>query len=158
MPTEVGASICCDRHCECGVSIPSTCVMCDSCHNKKLEQDETERFQKAGVIDLVDWNGPVYSPNTDEYYSALDDLLEGNEADHLPEYVWPCDAIEFVKVDIGDILDQIQSEGYEDFDADDLNGIDDLKAAIELFNERNKGQHLYQPNYSKVILIEKGNA
>jgi len=78
---------------------------------------------------------------------------EADDDDEKPKYVWACKKNFFAVADVSDITERIADNGYEDFDPDDLNGLDDLKAAIEKFNEANKDVVSYEPDYGVAILL-----
>ena len=48
-----------------------------------------------------------------------------------------------------------EDEAYEDFDCDEILGVDELKAAIEAFNLANKHHVSYVPDYTKAVIIDK---
>ena len=61
---------------------------------------------------------------------------------------------------IGDIIEQIEEEAeVEDLDAaDHLEDLDELAAALEAFNDANRGVQLgYEPDYTKIIRVTKAD-
>lgn len=131
---------------------------CDSCDRENQAKKEADRFEKAKK--LTEWDGWVYLDGTgrDGYSESLSDFWDNWENDHdeddkKPAYVWACKKDHFAVVDVSDITERIADDGYDDFDVDDLNGLDDLKAAIEKFNEANRDVVSYEPDYGVAILL-----
>lgn len=156
--TEEEANECCQpyicKHCgkETGRNYWTICHECEALRDA---QQEADRFQKAQK--LTEWNSWVYDGA--EYYESVEHYLETRDDLPIPAYVWACKENHFAIADVSDITDRIEENGYEDFDADDLKGMDDLKAAIEKFNEANKDVVSYEPDYGIAILLnEKGQA
>jgi hypothetical protein len=69
--------------------------------------------------------------------------------------VWSCKKNHFAVADVSDITERICDNAYEGFDPDDLNGLDELKAAIEKFNDANKDVVSYEPDYGLAILLNE---
>jgi len=133
-------------------------TICDDCRAANSAEKERERFEKAEK--LSDWDGWVYLEGTgnDGYHQSLSDFYDNWADDHdeggtLPEYVWSCRPNHFVRADVSDITERMDDEAYEDFDPETLNGLPELKAAIETFNAANASVCSYEPDYSKAILI-----
>ena len=107
-----------------------------------------------------EWDGWVYLEGTgrDGYSESLSDFWDNWESDHeegdeKPAYVWACKKNHFAVADVSDITERIADNGYEDFDVDTLDGLDELKAAIEKFNDANKEVVSYEPDYGVAILL-----
>jgi len=150
--TEEEANECCQpyrcKHCgkETGRKFWTICEACETLND---ERKETDRFEKAKKLN--EWAGWVYDGA--EYYESVEYYLEARDDLPVPAYVWACKENHFAVADVSDITDRIEENGYEDFDADDLKGLDDLKAAIEKFNEANKDVVSYEPDYGVAILL-----
>jgi len=150
-----------ERICECGKKIESIhsrqskCSECDGKEWKEKERKrEAERFEVATKIKAADYKGEhVYLG--DKYYDsvedAIDEYLDGQE----PEYVWACKDKQLPEVDLEDVTCNLLDNMWEDAEVDDLNGIDELEAALKAFNEANKSIQLWEPDYSVAILVEK---
>lgn len=141
----------------CGSECERYHTLCRICVEAKQEQQERDRFEKAEK--LTAWDGWVYSDgygHQDGYFSSLDDFMEFvlEEGIEAPAYVWACKSEAFAYADVDHILENIEQNGYEDFDADTLDGIPELKAALEAFTEANKGVLSYTPDYSQCVLIQ----
>lgn len=152
------ANQCCSpRFCtRCGVAEqPKYSLLCEPCARLASAERERERFEKAEKVE--EWDGWVYCEGTgrDGYSESIEELLDllEDSGDPIPPYVWTCTAIPFAAVTIDEIKDRICDDAYEDFDADDLSGLDDLKEALDKFNQANEGVLSYQPDYTKAVLI-----
>lgn len=145
----------CDR---CGREVNRYHYRCDECWKLDRARQEQERFEKAEK--LTEWDGWVFCDGWGEsgYFESMEtfmDDVEGSGPDCAPEYVWTCKPMAFVRVDMRSILSQIEDDSYDGFDAETLNGIDDLEKAIGEFNERNKDVLSYEPDFTKAVLIPK---
>lgn len=159
--SQVLAEQCCkDYLCsKCGKDVGSrSWLVCDACRAADEIAKEHERFEKAEK--LTTWDGWVYlegigsegfSQSLSDFYDNWAD--EHDEGGELPKYVWACKVNHFVNADVSDITDRMADEAYEDWDADTLDGLDELKAALAKFNEVNAAVCSYQPDYSKAILL-----
>ncbi len=134
-------------------------LACGPCDRANEIKRETARFEKAEK--LVKWDSWVYldGVGSDGFFESVSHFSEIWECDHdeneeIPDYVWACKKIPFAAVDFDRIIERICEEAYEDFDSDSLKGVDELKAAVEKFNEANKDIVSYEPDYSKAILLK----
>ena len=128
------------------------------------EVKEKERFEKAEKIKESDWGGPVYSEsigyndgyfaNLDEFYEFLEDEYDYKEKLDI-RYVWACHSNPSCHIDMDDVLENATQEAHEDFSTDDLKGVKELAAAIDKFNELNKDNVTWTPDYSKVVILDK---
>lgn len=131
-----------------------TCVNCNLTDYREREaKQEKERFEKAEKIPAAEWDDWVYLG--DEYYQCVEDALDGYLEGHEPEYVWAAKNVGLPMATIDNIIEQVCDGGWEDMDSDDLDGVDELEAAIAAFNEANRDKQVYQVDYSKAILILK---
>jgi hypothetical protein len=134
---------------------------CDKCRNVEFEakhiKDEAARYSKAEKVAKFD--GWVYCDGFDNhnggFFESLQELIDfcQDEEEDMPEYCWACNAIAFVHIEISDILQSIEENGYEDFDADDCTGLDALKVAVKTFNEANLSILKYEPNYDLAVVL-----
>lgn len=149
-----------ERLCACGNKITQGYYqrICSECQSKEWrEKDrakEAERFDAAKKIKASEYTGEhVYLG--DSYYDsvkdAVDQFLEGQE----PEYVWACSEHGIQKLDLDDCICNIVENMWEDADSSDLNGLDELQAAIDAFNKANESIQLWEPDYSTAILVER---
>lgn len=168
--TKIGADRCHgEAFCaKCGAKVRYG-VVCSDCQHAdfkiKEAAREAERFEKASKIPPDDYDGYVYydaGPH-DGYFDSWDEFEEWAEENytdrsHWPEYVWACNDIGLRKASVSDITENILDGMWEDADEDDLIGIMELAAAIDAFNEANKGISFYQPDYTRAILVPQPDA
>jgi len=136
-------------------------TVCKLCNDIIDREREEERFAKAEKV--TEWNGPVYSDSHDignEGYAenieeALDWLECMSEDGKIPEYVWTCNERPICHLNFDSIIESSTSEAYEGWETENLNGLEELEAAIEKFNELNKDDVCWLPNYKKALLIKK---
>ena len=76
-------------------------------------------------------------------YQAIDDIIHL----FLPKYVWATE-FEPVQLDIDRILENVLEHHYEDCEA---KGYEELKIAIDKFNDQNKNNGSYNVNYKIAI-------
>ena len=79
----------------------------------------------------------------------VDQFLEGQE----PEYVWACKDVGVRKVSTDWIYENLLDGMWEDADEGDLNGREELEAAIAAFNKANESISVYEPDYTTAILV-----
>jgi hypothetical protein len=144
----------------CGKEAPKYYTICMECQTSAMLIKEAERFEKAEK--LTEWDGPVQTDAVgwnDGFFASLDDLLEyladweDNHEEPKPTYAWACDSRPTCALDVGRIIDDATQEAHEDFNTDSLKGVEELRAAIDRFNEANKGITTWTPNYKKVVLL-----
>lgn len=156
------ANLCCDWHYDCRVC-GQKCerthyLMCDKCSQAEEDKKELARFNSAEK--LTDWDGPIYAHGLGsnegffEDISCFLDFLEEEELDEI-KYVWAAQEVPFVCASIDSITESIYNNAYDDFDIDNLEGLEELDKAIDKFNTLNKDKMMYEINYSKAILLEK---
>jgi len=133
-------------------------LVCQPCDIEQSAKKEAERFEKADKV--TTWEGLVFHEGTgnDGYSLSVQEFLEdwkdnADEGDEIPKYVWACKPKHFVHADVSDITERLIDDAYDGFDEDDLNGLDDLKAAIDKFNEANKDICSYGPDYKTAVLL-----
>ncbi len=128
-------------------------------HQKK----DKEKFDKAEKIPAAEWYGPVYLEGTgwhEDYSSSVDDFLdwladdnENNETEQWHPYVWACDSFPTCHLDLDDIINNATEEAHENFEIHQLKGVEELREAIDKFNELNKEEVSWMPNFHKVIIL-----
>jgi len=160
------ADLCCDWHykCkECGEKVEQIhWTVCRKCEGLARIKKENERFNKADKV--TEWSGAVYLEGTgnDGFHASLSDLIDELSDEwegEWPKYAWTCKNDHFVCADIEDIFSSMEGDAPTDFDFHDLDGIPELKAAIEKFNEENKDVVSWELDYTKAVLLkqEKGD-
>lgn len=153
--TQTIAERCCQNYkcAKCGKDTGSRrWINCDECRDAEEAAKELARFEKAEK--LTSWSGCICTSD-DRFYSSIENYLDINDGEEFPEYVWTCKANQFVKVDIDNLLQNIEENGYEDFDSSTLDGLKELEAACKAFEEANAAVLMYEPDYTKAVLITK---
>lgn len=148
-----------ERICACGEKITLNYrKVCDKCQSELWRKDaaekEAEKFEKAKKITEAEYTGELVYCGGKYYESveySIDLYLEGQE----PEYVWACADRGLQKASVSDITEQILDSAWEDADETDLNGIEELQAAIDAFNKANESIHCWEVDYSTAILVNK---
>lgn len=161
--TQDEAEECCKpRACsQCGTKLKERQYSCDICFQVNQIKKEKERFEASTKLTPEQYDGWVYMEGTgrEGYSESLTELIDEleNDGQEFPEYVWACTEKSFVHVSISDIADEIENCGdsYEDFDFDDLKGIQELKAALEAFTAENTESVSFYPDYSRAVILDK---
>lgn len=136
--------------------------VCQACKTKCELQRESERLAKAEKAIVFD--GPIYIEGmgySDGYFAdleSLEDYLASEEEDdgtqpNRPRYAWCCETTAFCQLDFDSIIENATQEAYEDWDGE-VDGAEALKAAIETFNEANKGLVSWHPAYNRALIIQ----
>jgi hypothetical protein len=160
------AEQCCNNYIctRCGNDTGSRCwIVCDECRSKEDAEKERARFEKSEK--LTTWDGWVFCEGTgnDGFSESLSDFYDNWSDEHdeggtLPEYVWACTENYFVNASLDDITERLAGDAYEDWDPDTLKGLDELRSALQKFNEANADVCSYHPDYTKAILIKAEHA
>jgi hypothetical protein len=134
-------------------------LCCEKCRRVQDHQGELDRFKKAQKVNSNQWCGPIESING-EYYANVDEFLELADCDEESEYVWACDTMLVVDLNIDTVLKRCIDEDsvYEDFDFDDLCGYDELEIALNKFNDANKGLKSWHNNFKTAVILSRRNA
>jgi len=149
--TKEFAEVCCNpAKCVCGADCSQYRTKCNACIDLELKEKEKARFVAAEKV--TDWNGPVFDESTDEYYSSVCDFIEQND-DYECKYLWTCFSTPVCSLDYDTIIENATDEAYEDFEPGCLDGDEELKAALEKFNEINKSHVSWFPNYKLAVLL-----
>ena len=152
-----------ERICACGAKITQgyrqkTCSECESkVWKEKERKGEAKRFEAATKIAAADYKGEhVYLDNRyyDSVEEAIDEYLEGQE----PEYVWACKNVEVTKASTESLYENMLENMWEDADVSDLNGVDELEAAVQVFNKANESISVWEPDYTTAILVAPADA
>jgi hypothetical protein len=156
--TETEARNCCGQMlCECGKKIERKFYReCNDCQWERQKKEsaakEAERFEKAKKITEAEYAGDKVFVG-DDYYDSVEDAVDGYLEGQEPEYVWACKDIGVPKATSEGIVEHLLESMWDDADHNDLNGLEELDAAIEKFNEANKSVSVYTPDYSTAILV-----
>jgi hypothetical protein len=131
------------------------------CSDEREREREAARIEKAEKLDS--WDGPVQWDGVrggwgDGFFSSLDELIESLEDDddddgaELPEYVWCCKEAKRARISLSSVLENLAEDMYEDA-ADNFQGVDELQAAVDKFNELNKSVISWEPNYKRMVRV-----
>ena len=159
--TESVAESCCRPYkCrECGEETENRMLRCNSCRSKLDAAREMEKFAKSAKVTA--WDGWIFVEGLgyrDGFFESVGDLHDfcGDDEIAIPQYAWTCTPTQFAFIDFSEIEQGIcENNAYEDFDPGDLNGVDEIKKAIDAFNESNKELVSYSPDYSKSVLLSQ---
>jgi hypothetical protein len=148
-----------ERICGCGNKIDQRYYAnCSACQSKqwRVEQEakELERFEKAEKVAYADYKGRMLFDG-DEYHDGLEALEDHLYDTPLPEYVWACKDVGVTKASSDSIVENMLENMWEDADHNDLNGLEELDAAIVKFNEANDSISVWEPDYTTAILIPR---
>jgi hypothetical protein len=147
-------------HCEtCGKELgkrqPYYRRQCEECDRKQWRdrqvKEEFERYTKAAKIKASEYTGPQVFFG-DQYYQTVEEAIDG--CDSPPEYVWAAKNIGLRKATTEDLIERVLEEAWEDADSSDLNGLDELQAAVDAFNEANSGIDVYMVDYNEAIVLD----
>ena len=150
--TEGEANTCCgEKLCKCGKpTISKYQAQCHDCwiweHRETETKKEWERFEKARKITPAEYSGEMVF-HEDHYYN------DEKEIEPAPEYVWATKNVGLTKASTQDVTERILDNAWDEAEESDLNGIDELAAAIMAFNEANQSIPVYLPDYSTAIVL-----
>ncbi len=140
---------------------------CQKCSNERFQKESWERYQKrleTAEDVTATYDGPVYAEHRDDgdmndgFFSEMEILLDcvedGEEEDGgLPEWVFACRP-RIENMDLGTILENLCSDGYEDME-DHLEIPDSLSKAIDEFNAINEAAlTVYDVDYKRKIRVK----
>lgn len=148
-----------DRICECGKKIErrfyAKCNDCDwKAQKEKSAAIEFERYEKATKIPASEWKGDKLYDG-DQYYDEIEDLLDRYDEVQEPEYVWACKNVGLPRATSEGIIEHMLDGMWDDADSGDLNGLEELDAAIAKFNEDNADVKVWEVDYSTAVLVGK---
>jgi hypothetical protein len=160
--TEEAAEFCHgERICACGKKIESIhsrqrkCGDCDNADWKeKQRQQEAERFEKAKKITEAEYRGEMVFLD-DKYFCSVDEAIDYFLEEQEPEYVWACENVGVPEASAESICENLLDNMWEDADVSDLHGVDELEAAISVFNKANESINVWMPDFTMAILVAK---
>ena len=101
---------------------------------------------------LENWDGPVVF--NDSYYATLEDLIDCNKIEKLPEFVYIAETENIPTLDAEDILERFCEDLYEDA-YDNLNGTAEFEEAVNTFNKANEGNTFWIESMKKAARVPK---
>lgn len=117
------------------------------CDRKRRALIDMNRLEKAELVE--DYDGPVYFEGGhgsygDGYFADVYELAEWLDdqgflsgGNNRPEFAHCCTSSPVASIDAGNILENATEEAFEDA-IDQLSGVDELRAAVDVFNAANK--------------------
>lgn len=121
---------------------------------ERLKEMTRSKFFK--IVDYKDYDEPyIYDEETSEYFSCLDAMMDYYRIKNLemPKYVYGV-YFESIELDVGYILESACEEHHEDA-IYSLDGVGELKEAIDKFNKDNKTNGTYFEDINTVVRIEE---
>lgn len=160
--TEAEAESCCKpRLCrDCGCELPSDRwnVNCSKCSDAWYAKQRQDRLEKAKLVDPSDeimFMVEELCGHNDGWFTYINEIIDycfDEDPQWLPEFAF-CSKFEQRQIDLGDILERISEDGYEDM-GENFSGVEELQAAIDRFNELNKEQmKVYNVDYTRKVRI-----
>lgn len=159
---EQAESCCQPRHCEkCGNEIDEQYrSVCEDCRHEERMQKETERLAKAELVEYE--GGWVFSDAiayNNGYFESMGDLLDhiqDEEPEQWPEFAYLTSEQPFA-IDYDRVIEDAESqlEWDSDWGEPSYTGEDELRAAIEKFNEANKSIKTYWPDYGRKVKVPR---
>ena len=117
---------------DCGIKVDRFRGRCDTCDRSFYAKKEQELIEKA--IEVENYTGPVFWD--EKYYSSIDDFKDYVEEKDWPEFVYACHIMHYTLY-ADDILSDLHENAGLEEDTD-LDGVEELRKAIDEFNEVNK--------------------
>lgn len=147
-----------ERLCACGKRIERRFyAQCDDCQSKdwreKSAAEEFARYNKAAKITASEYKGDMVY-DSDRFYESIEEAIDAYDEGEEPEYVWACKDVGVPRASSDGIVEQLLENMWEDADSGDINGLEELDAAIAAFNEANRSIHVYQPDYKTAIIVK----
>jgi hypothetical protein len=134
-------------------------VRCATCALDNRAKVEAHRLASATLVE--DYDGHIYyedAHSEDRFFVDLADLREHFEStlqpgDPWPEFAFCCKGTR-CRIDGQQVIDDAMQDGFEDLE-EDVQGRDELLAAIQAFNEANKHVVVWYPDYSRKVAVRR---
>ena len=120
------------------------------------EKREAERFEKAEKVPEEEYGGPV--SDGDNYWGSVEEYREFVEEDlcEVGDYLWACEVKPTVFLDWQKVREMTtDDETPEHFDGSEILGLDELRAAVDLFNEKNKRFESWEYTTKIAVVLKK---
>jgi hypothetical protein len=146
---EIAEQCCKQTYCTCGAETPQYMTLCSHCRDKKM-WDAAEEIEE--------WDGPVFDESREKWFESFDEALEYYEEieeeddGSAPEFLQPCNKTPFPGIDTESVLETLTENMFEDA-YDHLKGIEELEAAVKIFNEKNKSLVSWYADSKKKIRV-----
>jgi hypothetical protein len=148
--------------CSCGETIADKYYLsCMACRKAASDLKERGRFEKAKRVHEREHYGPVcadvigYNEGFFENVEALREyIFEDHDTVYDIPYAWAVKETPVYNLSTHSVLEPFEENAYEDFDSYSVTGLDELKKALDIFNEQNKGFRNWDIDYSTAVLLE----
>ena len=117
---------------------------------------EQEQFEKAEKVPEEEYSGPV--SDDDNYWGSVEEYRDQteDEEEEIRDYLWACEVKPTVLLDWQKVREMTtEDETPEYFDGSDIKGLEELKAAVDAFNEKNKGWTTWQYTTKIAVILNK---
>ncbi len=118
---------------------------------------EEEKLAKAAKVPEAEWDGRVYYG--DKHYDNVGECIEDVAGDggKIPLHVWPAVPRTVVgPLRVSDVVENdLDTNGFEDMDLYDLEGVDELQRALDAFTDANKEVVAFWPDESRAIVVDQ---
>lgn len=121
---------------------------------------EDAQFAAAKKVHETEWSswvsyGDQCYPSTEDLHEHL--LCNDTPPEDYPTYCWGTRKQQVIGgLDVERVVEHsIEARGWEDMDLDDLNGVPELRAALEAFEEANTSVVSYTEDRSIAVLLER---
>lgn len=153
-----------DSCCTCGychepLSPKANCHM--ACYEKAQREADEKRI--VGAQKLPTWAGWVFhgeefAESTKALAEKIEAKLESGELllKDWPQWAFVCVPRHPDRVGTDVVVESIKDDMYEDFEFD-LDGIAELREALEAFNDANEHLVTYEPDFTRVVAIPPYN-
>lgn len=145
----------------CGAATKGQSRRCETCVAEDAGAHEMIRYAKAEKINIQDYTGAyLYDQNHSKYFSGIEELsdyYEDND-ERIPHYVEACDEHQIIDLDADAIIEQeLDNHGNFDDDdpvtIDDLDGVEEFRAAVKAFCEKNKDRRYSFGNENRLVIL-----
>lgn len=122
------------------------------------EKREATNYANAAKVSDREYEGGVWWG--DDYFGEMEEMLDRlmwdcEDPEDIPEYVWAAKpTVVIPELDASDVVEHyVCDRGWEDMDVNDLNGVDELQAALDAFVKANEGVVSYYPDHKLAVVI-----
>lgn len=145
------------RH--CGNDCEKYWTACKNCLDADSVEKERQRFEKAEKV--REFDGMVFLEGfgfQNGYFDSVADFIDWWEGEHgddvkMPEYVWACTSRPSCRIDLDRVIEDATQDAHDEYDPEKLTGVDELRAAIDRFNEVNKADKTWTPDFKIAVLL-----
>jgi hypothetical protein len=130
------------------------------CWREDQRNRELARIEKAEKLETFDgpvqWDG-ISGDWGDGFCESVESFAEhwdDRDCDEAsrPEFVWTCEPSKVAQIDLDSVLESV-CDDMDEGAPDRLSGVDELLAAVKIFNEKNKDVISYTPDYKRMVRV-----